>query len=186
MLAGMQKELGFYPNVQFQVLDAHNDSELQRRQVQQLLRQHVDLLIISPNQSGPLTDLAEAAYSQGTPVIILDRRTTSRLYTAYVGGNNLEVGRTAGHYAAQLLHQKGSVIEVLGTLGSSPAAERHLGFAQALAAYPQLRLVAQVQGDWRPASVRQQLPAVLRAHPEANLLFVHNDQMAQAAQQAGQ
>jgi signal transduction histidine kinase/AraC-like DNA-binding protein len=183
MLAGMQKELGFYPNVQFRMLDAHNDSDLQRRQVQELLRQHVDLLIISPNQSGPLTDLAEAAYSQGTPVIILDRRTTSRLYTAYVGGNNLEVGRTAGHYAAQLLGQKGNVVEVLGTPGSSPAAERHRGFAQALAAYPQLRLVAQVQGDWRPASVRQQLPAVLRAHPEANLLFVHNDQMAQAAQQ---
>jgi signal transduction histidine kinase/AraC-like DNA-binding protein len=183
MLAGMQKELGFYPNVQFQMLDAHNDSDLQRRQVQELLRQHVDLLIISPNQSGPLTDLAEAAYSQGTPVIILDRRTTSRLYTAYVGGNNLEVGRTAGHYAAQLLSQKGNIIEVLGTPGSSPAAERHRGFAQALAAYPGLRLVAQVQGDWRPASVRQQLPAVLRAHPEANLLFVHNDQMAQAAQQ---
>jgi signal transduction histidine kinase/AraC-like DNA-binding protein len=183
MLAGMQKELGFYPNVQFQMLDAHNDSDLQRRQVQELLRQHVDLLIISPNQSGPLTDLAEAAYSQGTPVIILDRRTTSRLYTAYVGGNNLEVGRTAGHYAAQLLGQKGNVIEVLGTPGSSPAAERHQGFGQALAAYPRLRLVAQVQGDWRPASVRQQLPAVLRAHPEADLLFVHNDQMAQAAQQ---
>ncbi|TVT39007.1 substrate-binding domain-containing protein [Hymenobacter setariae] len=183
MLAGMQKELGFYPNVQFQMLDAHNDSDLQRRQVQELLRQHVDLLIISPNQSGPLTDLAEAAYSQGTPVIVLDRRTTSRLYTAYVGGNNLEVGRTAGHYAAQLLGQKGNVIEVLGTPGSSPAAERHRGFAQALAAYPGLRLVAQMQGDWRPASVRQQLPAVLRAHPEANLLFVHNDQMAQAAQQ---
>jgi signal transduction histidine kinase/AraC-like DNA-binding protein/ABC-type xylose transport system substrate-binding protein len=183
MLAGMQKELGFYPNVQFQMLDAHNDSDLQRRQVQELLRQHVDLLIISPNQSGPLTDLAEAAYSQGTPVIVLDRRTTSRLYTAYVGGNNLEVGRTAGHYAAQLLSQKGNVIEVLGTPGSSPAAERHLGFTQALAAYPRLRLVAQVQGDWRPASVQRQLPAVLRAHPEADLLFVHNDQMAQAAQQ---
>ena len=31
MLAGMQKELGFYPNVQFHMLDAHNDSDLQRR-----------------------------------------------------------------------------------------------------------------------------------------------------------
>jgi ABC-type sugar transport system substrate-binding protein len=31
------------------MLDAHNDSDLQRRQVQELLRQHVDLLIISPN-----------------------------------------------------------------------------------------------------------------------------------------
>ncbi|WP_158022993.1 hypothetical protein, partial [Hymenobacter coccineus] len=29
------------------------------------------------------------------------------VYTAYVGGNNLEVGRTAGHYAAQQLTTKG-------------------------------------------------------------------------------
>jgi ABC-type sugar transport system substrate-binding protein len=49
MLAGMQKELDFYPNVQFRMLGAHNDSDLQRQQLQELLRQHVDLLIISPN-----------------------------------------------------------------------------------------------------------------------------------------
>ena len=183
MLAGMEKELSFHPNVQFEMLDAHNDSDLQRQQVEQLIRQRVDLLIISPNQSGPLTALAEAAYSQGIPVVIVDRRTTSRLYTAYVGGNNLEVGRTAGHYAAQLLHQRGQVLEILGRAGSSPAADRATGFAQALARYPQLQVVAQVAGDWQPASVLRQLPAALRAHPETNLIFAHNDPMARAAYQ---
>ena len=186
MLAGMQKELSFYPNVRFQMLDAHNSSDLQRRQVQALIRQKVDLLIISPNQSGPLTALAEAAYNQGIPVIILDRRTTSQLYTAYVGGNNLEVGRTAGHYAAQLLHGRGRVLEILGAPGSSPATDRHLGFLEALAAYPPLRLVARLDGDWRPALVRQRLPALLRAHPEVDLVFAHNDPMARAAHEVAQ
>ncbi|WBA41507.1 hybrid sensor histidine kinase/response regulator transcription factor [Hymenobacter canadensis] len=183
MLAGMQKELSFHPNVQFQMLDAHNDSDLQRRQVQELIRQRVDLLLISPNQSGPLTELAEAAYNQGIPVVILDRRTTSRLYTAYVGGNNLEVGRTAGHYAAQLLQGRGQVLEVTGTPGSSPAADRDKGFRQALAAHPGLHLAAQVEGNWQPGSVLERLPAVLRAHPETSLIFAHNDPMAQAAYQ---
>ena len=186
MLAGMEKELSFHPNVQFSMLDAHNDSDLQRRQVQELIRQRVDLLIISPNQSGPLTALAEAAYNQGIPVIILDRRTTSRLYTAYVGGNNLEVGRAAGRYAAQLLRQRSQVIEIQGRPGSSPATERTVGFAQALADHPQLQLVAQVPGDWQPASVLRQLPAVLRAHPKADLIFAHNDPMARAAYQVVQ
>ncbi len=181
MLAGMEQELGFHPNVRLEVLDAHNDTGLQRRQVQALIQQHVDLLIISPNQSGPLTALTEAAYNQNIPVIILDRRTRSRLYTAYVGGNNLEVGHTAGHYCAQLLHRQGRVLEILGQPGSSPAADRHQGFAQALAAYPQLQLAAQLPGDWQPASVRQRLPAVLRAHPDVDLIFAHNDVMARAA-----
>ncbi|WP_158022703.1 hypothetical protein [Hymenobacter coccineus] len=57
MRASMEKELSFHPNVQFEALDAHDNTALQRRQVQALIRQRVDLLIISPNQSGPLTDL---------------------------------------------------------------------------------------------------------------------------------
>jgi len=183
MLAGMQKELSFHPGVRFRMLDAHNSTALQRQQIQELIRQRVDLLIISPNQSGPLTTLTEAAYNQGIPVVILDRRTTSRLYTAYVGGNNLEVGRTAGHYAAQLLQQQGEVLEILGRTGSSPATDRHLGFAQALAAYPQLHLAAQVNADWQPTSVLQRLPAMLRAHPDIHLIFAHNDPMARAAYQ---
>jgi signal transduction histidine kinase/DNA-binding response OmpR family regulator len=183
MLAGMQQELNFHPNVQFQMLDAHDDSELQKQHIQRFIRQRVDLLIISPNQSGPLTALAEAAYNQGIPVIILDRRTTSRLYTAYVGGNNLEVGRTAGRYVAQLLHGRGRVLEITGRAGSSPAADRHLGFTQVLAAYPQLTLAAPLVGDWQPASVLQQLPAVLLAHPETDVIFAHNDPMARAAYQ---
>ena len=183
MLAGMEKELSFHPNVQFQILDAHNDSELQRRQVEQLIKERVDLLIISPNQSGPLTALAETAYNQGIPVVVLDRRTTSRLYTAYVGGNNLEVGRTAGRYVAQLLHQGGQVLEIAGQPGSSPAADRAKGFAEVLAAYPDIRLTAQLAGDWQPTSVLSQLPAMLRAHPETDLIFAHNDPMARAAYQ---
>ena len=79
MLAGMEKELSFHSNVRFQMLDARNSSTLQRKQVRELIRQRVDLLIISPNQSEPITALAETAYNQGIPVVIVDRRTTSRL-----------------------------------------------------------------------------------------------------------
>ena len=183
MLAGMEKELSFHPNVRLQMLDARNDSDRQRRQVRALIRQKVDLLIISPNQSGPLTALAEAAYNQGIPVVILDRRTTSRLYTAYVGGNNLAVGRTAGHYAARLLGGRGRGLEIRGRAGSSPATDRHRGFARALATHPGLQLVAQPDGDWQPAPVLARLPALLRAHPDVDLIFAHNDRMARAAYQ---
>ena len=183
MVAGMEKELTFHPDVRFQMLDAHNDTDLQRRQVQELIRQKVDLLLISPNQSGPLTALAEAAYNQGIPVVILDRRTTSRLYTAYVGGDNREVGRTAGRYAAQLLRGRGRVLEVLGRPGSSPATERDQGFREALAMHPGLQVVARVEGDWQPASVLAALPAALRAHPDVDLIFAHNDPMGRAAYQ---
>ncbi|OGX92061.1 hypothetical protein BEN49_17345 [Hymenobacter coccineus] len=46
--------------------------------------------------------------------------------------------------------------------------------------------MAQVQGDWLPGSVRQRLPAVLRAHPDVDLISAHNDPMGRAARQVAQ
>ncbi|MBF9236813.1 substrate-binding domain-containing protein [Hymenobacter sp. BT683] len=183
MLAGMKKELSFYPQVNFRMKDAHDNSALQRRHIQEFLNEGVDLLIVSANQAEPITPIVEEAFNRGVPVVILDRRTTSKLYTAYVGGNNLEVGQTAGNYASSLLRQRGNVLEVLGAAGASPAEDRHRGFVQGLAAYPGMRLVAQVQGDWKRPSVLRALPAVLRAHPEVDLIFAHNDRMALGAYQ---
>ncbi|TPG63672.1 substrate-binding domain-containing protein [Hymenobacter nivis] len=183
MLAGMKKELSFYPQATFHMKDAHDNSALQRQHIQEFLREGIDLLIVSANQAEPITPIVEEVFNRGIPVVILDRRTTSKLYTAYVGGNNLEVGQTAGAYASSLLHQHGSVLEILGEVGASPSIDRHRGFVQGLAAAPGVRLVAQVQGDWKRPSVVQALPAVLRAHPEVTLIFAHNDRMALGAHQ---
>ena len=183
MLAEMQKELSFYPEVQFRMKDARYSSTLQKQQIQEFLDEGIDLLIVSANESEPVTPIVEEVYNRGIPVVILDRRTTSRLYTAYVGGNNLEVGKLAGQYVADLLGRHGQVLEILGAPGSSPAADRDLGFKQALAAYPGLQLVAQVNSNWERPSVLAQLPKVLAQHPDVDLIFAHNDRVALGAYQ---
>jgi len=183
MLAGMTKELSFYPEVSFRMKDAKYSSALQEQQIKEFLREGIDLLIVSANETEPVTPIIEEVYNRGIPVVILDRRTTSKLYTAYVGGNNVEVGQTAGNYAASLLGQKGKVLEILGAPGSSPAIDRHRGFARALAAYPGLELAAQVNSNWERPSVLARLPAVLRAHPDVDLIFAHNDRLALGAYQ---
>ncbi|SHK27887.1 substrate-binding domain-containing protein [Hymenobacter psychrotolerans] len=183
MLAGMKKELSFYPEVDFHMKDAKYSSTLQQEQIKEFLEEGIDLLIVSANEAEPVTPIIEEVYNRGIPVVILDRRTTSKLYTAYVGGNNEEVGHTAGNYVANLLKQKGRVVEVLGAPGSSPAVDRHLGFEQALAAYPGIQKVAQINSNWERPSVLERLPAVLRAQPNVDLIFAHNDRLALGAYQ---
>ncbi|MCR5886901.1 substrate-binding domain-containing protein [Hymenobacter sp. J193] len=181
MLAGMERELSFHPEVALRMLNANDNSQVQQQQIRQLLREGVDLLIVSPYEAGPVTPAVEEAIAQGVPVVLLDRRTASPRYTAYVGGDNLEIGKTAARYAASLLRQRGYVAEVLGTPGSSATAERHQGFVQALAAYPGIRSVGQVEGDWTVNTVKPALRTLLKAHPEVSLLFAHNDGMARGA-----
>ncbi|TGE25888.1 helix-turn-helix domain-containing protein [Hymenobacter aquaticus] len=185
MLAGMKRELSFHPEVRLRMLDAHDNSRVQQQQIRELVRGGIDLLIVSPYEAGPVTPAVEEAYRRGIPVVLLDRRTASGQYTAYVGGDNLEVGQTAARYAARLLNHRGTIIEILGTPGSSATSDRHRGFTQALRAEPGLRVVGQVTGDWT-AKALPALAQALKAHPEANLIFAHNDGMGRGAAQVCQ
>ncbi|UOQ74089.1 substrate-binding domain-containing protein [Hymenobacter cellulosilyticus] len=185
MLDGMKRELSFHPDVELRMLDAHDNSQVQQQQIRELVRGGIDLLIVSPYEAGPVAPAVEEAFRRGVPVVLLDRRTTSPHYTAYVGGDNLEVGQTAARYAARLLNRHGDIIEILGTPGSSATSERHQGFAQGLQQYPNLRVVSQVTGDW----TEKKLPALtkaLQAHPGVALIFAHNDGMGRAAYEACQ
>ncbi|OON70096.1 hypothetical protein B0919_04970 [Hymenobacter sp. CRA2] len=185
MLAGMERELTFHPEVELRMLDAHDNSQVQQQQIRELLRDGIDLLIVSPYESGPVTPAVEEAFRRGIPVVLLDRRTASPQYTAYVGGDNLEVGQTAARYAARLLRQHAQALEVLGTPGSSATTDRHRGFVQGLSAYPGMRLVGQVTGHWKEKPLPE-LTKLLQAHPDVTLIFAQNDAMGRAAYQACQ
>lgn len=181
VLAGMERELSFHPEVQLRMLDAKDNSQRQSQQIKELVRSGIDLLIVSPYEPGPVTPAVEEAYQSGIPVLLLDRRITSQQFTAYVGGDNVEVGQTAAHYAARLLQEHGSVIELTGARKSSATAGRHQGFAQGMAAYPNMHVAAEVTGNWNITTLKAPLKAALRAHPEAALIFAHNDNMARSA-----
>ena len=83
-------------------------------QVKELLRDNIDILIISPNEAQPLTPIVEEVFNKGIPVIVVDRKIASTLYTNYIGADNYQIGKMAGEYAASLLNRKGNIIEVTG------------------------------------------------------------------------
>ncbi|UOG77123.1 substrate-binding domain-containing protein [Hymenobacter tibetensis] len=181
MLAGMQRELSFHSEVELRVTDAHDNSQRQQQQIRELLREGVDLLIVSPYESEPVTPAVEQAMRQGIPVVLVDRRTGSPEYTAYVGGSNKAVGEMAASYADRLLGHQGRIIEILGTPGSSATSDRHQGFTEGLRAYPGLQVVGQVTGNWQEKTLKPALATALQQHPDVSLIFAHNDAMGRGA-----
>ena len=178
MQESMNRELSFTPEVEFIVKDAGGRSDQQVRQIQELIDQQVDLLIVSPNAAQPITPVVEKAYQQGIPVIVVDRRTASDQYTAYVGADNVEVGRTAGIYAHALLKGAGNVVEIGESPGSSADMDRHRGFMEALRPHPGIRLVRKLDGDWDKRSFATALTKLLRGTPAIQLIFAQNDRTA--------
>jgi signal transduction histidine kinase/DNA-binding response OmpR family regulator len=108
----------------------------------------------------------------------VDRRTASDQYTAYVGADNVEVGRTAGLYASTLLKGAGNVIEIGESPGSSADIDRHRGFVDAIGRNSGIRLVQKLAGDWDKRSFAEELTRLLTAKSAIQLIFAQNDRMA--------
>ncbi|WP_149239758.1 substrate-binding domain-containing protein [Dyadobacter sp. 32] len=181
MQESMYRELSFSPEINFVMTDAGGQSEKQITQIEELIKQNVDLLIVSPNEAEPITPVVEKAYQNGIPVIILDRRTNSDQYTAYVGANNVEVGQIAGAYSNTLLKGNGKVIEISEKPGSSADIDRHKGFMENISRFPGIHLVAKLDGDWDKYSFEGPLTKLLKTNTDIDVIFCQNDRRALAA-----
>ena len=58
MMIQMQAEAAKYPELSIVVSNAHNNTQLQIDQIREFIEAKVDLLIISPNESEPVTPIA--------------------------------------------------------------------------------------------------------------------------------
>ena len=172
------REALFYPGVNVEVYQAHDDNTHQIKDIESLIERKVDLLIVAPNEAEAITPVIEKAYDAGIPVILVDRKINSKKYTAYVGADNYEIGRRAGEYIADRLKGKGRVIEIAGLKGSTPAVERHRGMVEALKAAPDVQVIASVEAGWFQQKAGEVMDSLLDVYPQVDLVFAQNDRMA--------
>ena len=185
-------ELSTYFNdeVQLVLCSANDNVERQRRQIDSLVDLGVDLLIVSPQQLDDLSSSISRATAQKIPVILFDRKSDVKDYTAFMGADNYRIGQMLGDYAATLLGDAGTVVEIGGEHGSSPAIERHRGFADALKRYPKMQTIGFEEGNWKQESGKAAMERILqrleKENPDftINLVFGGNDRMAEGAREA--
>jgi galactofuranose transport system substrate-binding protein len=76
---------------------------------------------------------------------------------------------------------KTKIIELEGTTGSSPANDRKKGFDDAINAAGGFTILASQSGDFARDKGRQVAESLLQAHPDADVIYAHNDEMAMGA-----
>lgn len=181
MLKEMERELSFHPEINFVFKDANGFTNKQVEQIQELIDQKVDLLIVSPNEAAPITPIVEKAFAIGIKVIVVDRKTISQNYTAFVGASNYEVGVNAATFTNAALKGTGNVLEVSDIPGSSADIDRHKGFTDFLKKYPGIKYVTKVYeaGDENPSG--EKLAQFLQSDSSIQLIFAQNDRLAFSA-----
>ena len=174
-----------HDNVTLKFASANDNDRLQKQQIEQFIKEGVNLLIVSPNQIHTISSVIDKAYDAGIPVILFDRKTDSRKYTAFIGADNYEAGHEIGYFIGQQLEGKGNIAEICGLQASSPAIERNKGFMDALKNYPDIKVVARGYGDWIKESGVTAMDSILVQSKESfQYVFAQNDRMALGALQS--
>src|SRR5262245_2027629 len=181
MNADVAKRAKDFPDIEIAFADAQQDNAKQVADVENFLRQKIDLLLISPNEAKPLTPIVKKVFEQGIPVIVLDRAIEGDTYTTFIGADNRGIGKAAGEAIVKMLNGKGHVVEIKGLPGSPPARDRSDGFRGAIAGSPGIKIVHDPVANWLREEAMTQMESALAAHEKIDLVYAHNDPMAMGA-----
>jgi ABC-type sugar transport system substrate-binding protein len=167
--------------------DAAGSAAKQVADVNSMIAQGVDLIFLAPREEKPLIPAVMAAKKAGIPVILLDRNVDQSLakagedYVTFIGSDFIDEGKRIAEWLIENKPDGAKIIELEGTVGSSPANDRKKGFDEAIAGKEGFEILASQSGDFARDKGRQVAEALLQAHPDADVIYAHNDEMAMGA-----
>lgn len=172
---------------QFIYTDAASSAAKQAADVSSMIAQGVDVIFLPPREDKPLVPVILAARKAGIPVILLDRDVDHTMarpgedYVTFIGSDFIEEGRRVADWLSKNAGDKSLIIEIEGTVGSSPANDRKKGFDDFIKQFPKFKIVASQSGDFSRDKGRQVAETLIQSHPEANIIYCHADEMAMGA-----
>lgn len=170
--------------------DAQQKQENQIKAIRNFIQQKVDVIAFSPVVESGWDTVLKEAKDANIPVILTDRAVDSKdtsFYKTFIGSDFVKEGKLAGEW---LVNEEKSatgpvnIVELQGTTGSAPANDRKKGFGDAIAANPNLKIIASQTGDFTRAGGKAVMEQFLKANPKIDVLFAHNDDMGLGALEA--
>src|SRR5512134_2824255 len=162
-------------------LNAENSQEAQIEAVRSFIEQQVDAIILAPVIETGWTQILQEVQAVGIPTVIIDRNVTAdeSLYLTRVSSDFVFEGRLAAAWLAQATSGDCNIVELEGTVGSSAARDRQIGFNEVIALFPEMRIVVSQTADFQRELGRDVMESILNTEDPAEICAVwsHNDDM---------
>ena len=171
--------------IQVITVDAKGDSATQVNQVQDLIAQNVDALIYIPAGATAAAVPVKAAKAAGIPVINIDRNADGAPGDTFIATDSVNSAKQVCDHLAKLAGGKGEMLIIHGQKGTTPEVDRTKGCSEALANYPDIKVVGELWSEqWHQDEGFTLAQNLLQAHPNASLIFGQADALALGAAQA--
>lgn len=153
------------------VVPQNTQGSTQVKIMEDLIARHVDGIAISVNEPKSVEGVIQQAIDAGISVVTFDSDSAASARSMYIGTINEQAGVTMGNSMADAIGGKGKVAIVTGQLGASNLNERIDGVKKALAAYPEIEVVAMEGTEDDLARAVSVTEAILRANPDLAGVF---------------
>ena len=167
------------------VTAAEFDLGKQTSQIEDFVARKVDAIVVCPVDSKGIGAAIRKANDAKIPVFTADIAAEEGDVVSHIASDNVAGGRLAGEYLAKLLGGKGTV-GVINQPAITSVLDRVKGFTEAIAKYPDMKIVADVNGQGVRDRALQAASDVLQAHPDIQGIFGINDDSALGALDAAQ
>ncbi|HAL45405.1 MAG: sugar ABC transporter substrate-binding protein [Planctomycetes bacterium GWF2_42_9] len=122
-----------------------DDRESQITVVEDFITRGVSGIVLAPLDNTALRRPVSEATRSGIKVVIIDSALDSNDQISYVSTDNYVGGQKAGEYMAKLLNFKGKIAMLRYQEGSASTQQREKGFLDAIAKYPDIKVVSDNQ-----------------------------------------
>lgn len=174
---GAQEQAGKL-GIKLTVQNANNSDATSLNLATTAVSKQVGALIIDPVSTQSATSAVTQANTAKIPVLGFDRMPGGGKLASFIGYDAIKAGRNAADALATSLHDKGTVVEIQGILGTNVAQDRSKGFEQEIAKFPGIKIVAKQSADFDRSTALDVMTNVLQAHPNINGVYAANDEMA--------
>ena len=162
--------------------NAEQKQERQIKAIREFIAYQVDVIAFSPIVETGWDNVLQEAKAAGIPVLTTDRKIQTEddsLWAGFVGSDFYQEGANAGRFLLDKVKREGlsglNIVELSGTLDSTPMLQRAAGFRDAIAACPDLRVIDSMSGDFFRPKGKECMKALLEKHDKIDVLYAHND-----------
>jgi ribose transport system substrate-binding protein len=144
---------------------SNNDVAQQISNIRAYIDKKCDVILSIPESTTGLNEAIKEAYDAGIPFITMAGHVTSP-YAINVDSNYWRWGYTMAARISEELGGEGNVLMVEGLAGHPIVISEGQGFDDAMKEYPDINVVARVNGNWTLSDTKQAVTQVLATHPE--------------------
>ncbi len=184
------KEEAAAEGMQLMYINAEQKQENQIKAIRSFIAYQVDAILLSPVIETGWENVLHEAKAANIPIILTDREIKTDepdLYRSFVGSDFKKEGKMAGKFLQKKFQDKTrqvNIVELYGTIGSSPAEGRSIGFREVIKENAHFKVICSRSGDFMHSKGKEIMRDILNEYKAIDVLYSHNDSMTLGAIEA--